>query len=120
VLYQLSYTRRPHQNSITLAPLFNLVEGEGFEPSYSERTDLQSVAFNHSATPPNRTQDYADILSACQSSFAEIYTLHLFSNTKANNLFTNLLCFYLGEDGAGYRNRTDDLRITSALLYQLS
>ena len=29
-----------------------MVEGEGFEPSYSERTDLQSVAFNHSATPP--------------------------------------------------------------------
>ena len=29
-----------------------LVEGEGFEPSYSERADLQSAAFNHSATPP--------------------------------------------------------------------
>ena len=29
-----------------------LVEGAGFEPAYSERTDLQSVAFNHSATPP--------------------------------------------------------------------
>lgn len=44
-----------------------LVEGEGFEPSYSERTDLQSVAFNHSATPPNRTQDYADFLTSCQT-----------------------------------------------------
>ena len=29
-----------------------MVEGAGFEPAYSERTDLQSVAFNHSATPP--------------------------------------------------------------------
>ena len=43
-----------------------MVEGEGFEPSYSERTDLQSVAFNHSATPPNRTRDYAEILTRCQ------------------------------------------------------
>ena len=45
---------------------FILVEGEGFEPSYSERTDLQSVAFNHSATPPNRTRDYAYISTFCQ------------------------------------------------------
>ena len=30
-----------------------MVEGAGFEPAYSERTDLQSVAFNHSATPPH-------------------------------------------------------------------
>lgn len=44
-----------------------LVEGEGFEPSYSERTDLQSVAFNHSATPPNRTRNYADYLTSCQT-----------------------------------------------------
>jgi hypothetical protein len=29
-----------------------VVVGAGFEPAYSERTDLQSVAFNHSATPP--------------------------------------------------------------------
>ena len=43
-----------------------MVEGEGFEPSYSERTDLQSVAFNHSATPPNRTRDYADNLTVSQ------------------------------------------------------
>ena len=42
------------------------MEGEGFEPSYSERTDLQSVAFNHSATPPNRTRDYADNKTFCQ------------------------------------------------------
>ena len=43
-----------------------MVEGEGFEPSYSERTDLQSVAFNHSATPPNRTQNYGMFDRICQ------------------------------------------------------
>lgn len=75
-----------------------MVEGEGFEPSYSERTDLQSVAFNHSATPPNRTRDYADILTSCQTYNSE----------------------FVKNFGAGCRNRTDDLRITSALLYQLS
>ncbi len=44
-----------------------MVEGEGFEPSYSERTDLQSVAFNHSATPPNRTCDYDMKSRLCQT-----------------------------------------------------
>ncbi len=29
-----------------------LVEGTGFEPVYAMRADLQSAAFNHSATPP--------------------------------------------------------------------
>ena len=44
-----------------------MVEGEGFEPSYSERTDLQSVAFNHSATPPNRTLNYVGFFDFCQT-----------------------------------------------------
>ena len=69
MLYQLSYTRAPHnqrQSALNLVTLI-LVEREGFEPSYSERTDLQSVAFNHSATSPNRTQDYADNLTGCQT-----------------------------------------------------
>ena len=30
-----------------------MVEGVGFEPTYAMRPDLQSGAFNHSATPPN-------------------------------------------------------------------
>ena len=43
----------PHTLDLSPSKVFKLlVEGEGFEPSYSERTDLQSVAFNHSATPP--------------------------------------------------------------------
>lgn len=29
-----------------------MVEGTGFEPVYATRPDLQSGAFNHSATPP--------------------------------------------------------------------
>ena len=33
-------------------PLF-LVEGDGFEPSKSLTTDLQSAPFGHSGTPPN-------------------------------------------------------------------
>ena len=55
-----------HYYYCTIGVLQTLVEGEGFEPSYSERTDLQSVAFNHSATPPNRTHDYAENLTDCQ------------------------------------------------------
>ena|GEM_PF-2435593 len=87
-----------HQVNLGNLLLNTLVEGEGFEPSYSERTDLQSVAFNHSATPPNRTRDYAENLTGCQ-------------------MYKRV---YVREFGAGCRNRTDDLRITSALLYQLS
>ena len=30
-----------------------MVEGVGFEPTYAMRADLQSAAFNHSATPPS-------------------------------------------------------------------
>ena len=82
-LYQLSYTRIA--TLLTSATCFTsrltqqtqrkqafyyfsiLVEEAGFEPAYSERTDLQSVAFNHSATPPNRTRDYAYFLTCCQT-----------------------------------------------------
>jgi hypothetical protein len=33
----------------------NLVEGEGFEPSKAEPSDLQSDPFDRSGTPPKRT-----------------------------------------------------------------
>jgi hypothetical protein len=33
---------------------FAVVEEAGFEPAYAMRADLQSAAFNHSATPPQR------------------------------------------------------------------
>lgn len=61
-----------------------MVEGEGFEPSKAEPTDLQSAPFGRSGTPP-----------------------------QMNCLFTK-------NNGADYRNRTDDLLITSQLLYLLS
>ena len=34
--------------------LMTVVVGVGFEPTYAARADLQSAAFNHSATPPDR------------------------------------------------------------------
>ena len=37
----------------TTEPLPHMVEGEGFEPSKSQITDLQSAPFGHSGTPPN-------------------------------------------------------------------
>ena len=57
VLYQLSYTRTLFPpisiKSIEINVLQNfLVEGEGFEPSKAEPTDLQSVPFDRSGTPP--------------------------------------------------------------------
>ena len=67
-LYQLSYTRLSFtQNRLQTTSIKALVEEAGFEPAYSERTDLQSVAFNHSATPPYTTHDYADISLCCQT-----------------------------------------------------
>ena len=35
-----------------------MVVGVGFEPTYATRADLQSAAFNHSATPPNFLKFY--------------------------------------------------------------
>ena len=46
----LNYTR---EYSIYL--YLKMVEGEGFEPSKAEPSDLQSDPFNHSGTPPNDT-----------------------------------------------------------------
>jgi hypothetical protein len=38
-----------------------LVEGEGFEPSKAEPTDLQSAPFDRSGTPPNEADNYGEI-----------------------------------------------------------
>ena len=40
----------------------NLVEGEGFEPSKAEPSDLQSDPFDRSGTPPYETEHYLDFL----------------------------------------------------------
>jgi hypothetical protein len=46
-----------------------MVEGEGFEPSKAEPSDLQSDPFDRSGTPPNETADYECIMIISQSSF---------------------------------------------------
>ena len=43
------------ESAVFLKPL---VEGEGFEPSKAEPSDLQSDPFDRSGTPPKRTRDY--------------------------------------------------------------
>ena len=40
------------QNAERANQIKNMVEGEGFEPSKAEPTDLQSVPFDRSGTPP--------------------------------------------------------------------
>ena len=52
----LSYTRALKLLNFnpTLKPQYsNMVEGVGFEPTYTTWADLQSAAINHSATPPS-------------------------------------------------------------------
>ena len=40
-----------------------MVVGVGFEPTYATRADLQSAAFNHSATPPDRHFSRCNLLA---------------------------------------------------------
>ena len=49
MLYQLSYSRN---NICSDYMKYKVVEGGGFEPPKSLTTDLQSVPFGHSGTPP--------------------------------------------------------------------
>ena len=44
-----------------------LVEGEGFEPSKAEPTDLQSVPFDRSGTPPTKTRNASNFHSRGQT-----------------------------------------------------
>ncbi len=39
-----------------------VLEGEGFEPSKAEPSDLQSDPFDRSGTPPEKQAGYCDIL----------------------------------------------------------
>ena len=43
-----------------------MVEGEGFEPSKAEPSDLQSDPFDRSGTPPNGTDNYEGIETISQ------------------------------------------------------
>ena len=54
MLYQLSYSRSRY---FLLHKVQELVEGGGFEPPKAEPTDLQSVPFGHSGTPPGETSE---------------------------------------------------------------
>ena len=40
----------------TAPPRYEMVEGEGFEPSKSKTADLQSAPFGHSGIPPNKME----------------------------------------------------------------
>ena len=77
-----------------------MVEGEGFEPSKAEPSDLQSDPFDRSGTPP----------------IEAIFCYHI---TKVKQKIILRKDFNLA-NGAGTRNRTRDLLITSQLLYHLS
>ena len=46
-----------------------MVEGEGFEPSKAEPSDLQSDPFDRSGIPPNTTGYYPEFLPTCQKDF---------------------------------------------------
>ena len=46
-----------------------LVEGEGFEPSKAEPSDLQSDPFGRSGTPPNETSNCEGIVLISQCAF---------------------------------------------------
>ena len=71
-----------------------MVEREGFEPSKSKTAELQSDGFDRSPTSPTRF-------------------LHFGLLVRKSPLASQ-------ENGAGTKNRTRDLLITSQLLYQLS
>ena len=53
----LNYTRLTHVSLLKdlFGVFFMLVEGEGFEPSKAEPSDLQSDPFDRSGTPPKST-----------------------------------------------------------------
>ena len=58
-----------------------MVVGVGFEPTYATRADLQSAAFNHSATPPNKIMFLKFYLTSIYK-FVMLYTQGLV-NMKA-------------------------------------
>ena len=60
-----------------------MVEGDGFEPSKQEATDLQSAPFGHSGTPPFRNSDIITYLFRFVNSFFENF-LKISKNIKFN------------------------------------
>ena len=73
MLYQLSYSRcnmagflRENLSARKADPFITaqakMVEGGGFEPPKASPTDLQSVPFSHSGTPPEHGADEMNLL----------------------------------------------------------
>ena len=71
-----------------------LVEGDGFEPSKAQLTDLQSAPFGHSGIPRQKFPNLVMLFDELES-------------------VSNLICI-----GAGGGNRTPNLLITNQLLYR--
>ncbi len=61
----LCYTRPVSvRTQLHACPVAAMVEGTGFEPVYAMRADLQSAAFNHSATPPGHRRHTPHLTSS--------------------------------------------------------
>ena len=93
-----------------------MVEGGGFEPPKAEPSDLQSDPFGHSGTPPKiKPPILLENRDAVNHTYAETAPRIARGGgvVPPNDGDTPRI-------GAGERSRTLDLRITSALLYQLS
>ena len=58
---------KPTKNDSQSIQLSYLVEGEGFEPSKAEPSDLQSDPFGRSGTPPSETANYEYFTAISQS-----------------------------------------------------
>ena len=64
-----------------------MVVGVGFEPTYATRADLQSAAFNHSATPPklNSSKFSSAIRLAKKRRFCELRKVSQIVNSETPN-----------------------------------
>src|SRR5688572_27992817 len=71
-----------------------MVEGEGFEPSKAEPTDLQSAPFDRSGTPPNETGHYLEIPVFCQTPWTSGTTRAAASPPHAYSLRNELTKFH--------------------------
>ncbi len=63
-----------------------MVVGVGFEPTYATRADLQSAAFNHSATPPGTLFSQDKEILAKNKWFCELRKLNKFVNQEVHNM----------------------------------
>ena len=82
-LFQSESRQSAHLTRRRVKQLSNMVEGEGFEPSKHEATDLQSVGFDRSPTPPN-SQGRTFSFSICTVS---TYFQHLLKKTFPTDAF---------------------------------